>query len=162
MAKKRIQDQPYEYEKLSQATTQLRQVFFVSVCVCADCRKATVVMNLSGLALLEGFAPMTPADCDAACLLKGDNACLKGLMCDCLQVEREIDGKEWTTKMVSELSKTLGKAPTSWKCCQHEKKQVHGSLRTCFSHRNQTILTICPPSSKLLHFIFRFEENSKV
>eukprot|EP00281_Chroomonas_sp_CCMP1168_P001031 CAMPEP_0206256554 /NCGR_PEP_ID=MMETSP0047_2-20121206/24839_1 /ASSEMBLY_ACC=CAM_ASM_000192 /TAXON_ID=195065 /ORGANISM="Chroomonas mesostigmatica_cf, Strain CCMP1168" /LENGTH=802 /DNA_ID=CAMNT_0053683021 /DNA_START=107 /DNA_END=2515 /DNA_ORIENTATION=+ len=46
-AKRRIGDQPYEYEKLSQATTQLRQV------------------------------------------------------------EREIEGKDWTTKMVSELSKTL-------------------------------------------------------
>eukprot|EP00283_Hemiselmis_rufescens_P010123 CAMPEP_0173431904 /NCGR_PEP_ID=MMETSP1357-20121228/9893_1 /TAXON_ID=77926 /ORGANISM="Hemiselmis rufescens, Strain PCC563" /LENGTH=804 /DNA_ID=CAMNT_0014396435 /DNA_START=167 /DNA_END=2577 /DNA_ORIENTATION=+ len=46
-AKRRITEQPYEYEKLSQATTQLRQV------------------------------------------------------------EREIEGKEWTTKMVSELSKTL-------------------------------------------------------
>jgi len=47
MARRRIADQPYEYEKLTQATTQLRQV------------------------------------------------------------EREIEGKEWTTKMVTELSKAL-------------------------------------------------------
>jgi hypothetical protein len=75
-----MQEQPYDYDKLTQATTQLKQVYtegsLLTFVVIFSWRNF-ISHQYSCLAL---FVP---------------------------QVEREIEGKEWTTRMVTELAKTL-------------------------------------------------------